>query len=60
LEPSAVVGDLSFTRLDAGFRHTCGSASSGAMYCWGSGAAGQLGTNSTLQSEVPIVVQDPP
>ena len=59
LRPSAVAGGLTFTRLDAGFRHTCGSTSSG-LYCWGSGGAGQLGTNSTDRSAVPKKVLGQP
>src|SRR5678809_859648 len=30
-EPAAVAGGLSFTSLDAGFRHTCGRANTGAV-----------------------------
>jgi alpha-tubulin suppressor-like RCC1 family protein len=56
LSPSAVVGDLLFADLDAGFRHTCARSTSGTLYCWGSGAAGQLGTNSTSQSNAPAKV----
>jgi alpha-tubulin suppressor-like RCC1 family protein len=59
LRPSAVAGGLTFTRLDAGFRHTCGPTSSG-VYCWGSGGAGQLGTNSTDRSAVPKKVLGQP
>jgi hypothetical protein len=60
LEPSAVVGGLSFTSLDAGYRHTCGRDTTGAVYCWGSGGAGQLGTISTSQSAVPVKVLGQP
>jgi alpha-tubulin suppressor-like RCC1 family protein len=62
LEPSAVFDGarLSFTILDAGFRHTCGLASGGALYCWGSGGAGQLGTNSTDPATVPTKVVGQP
>ncbi|HJR16744.1 MAG TPA: hypothetical protein VJ808_07815, partial [Gemmatimonadales bacterium] len=59
MRPSAVAGGLTFTNLDAGFRHTCGPTSSG-LYCWGSGGAGQLGTNSTDRSAVPKKVLGQP
>ena len=60
LEPSPVSGGLTFTSIDAGFRHTCGLGTadgiSGGIYCWGSGGAGQLGGNSTSESWVPVGV----
>jgi alpha-tubulin suppressor-like RCC1 family protein len=59
LEPAAVSGDLSFTTLDAGFRHSCGLAA-GILYCWGSGGAGQLGNNSTIHKTVPTKVVGQP
>jgi alpha-tubulin suppressor-like RCC1 family protein len=55
-----VAGGLSFTSLDAGFRHTCGRATNGAVYCWGSGGAGQLGINSTSAMSVPTKVVGQP
>ena len=56
LAPTAVVGGLIFTSIDAGFRHTCGRDNTGALYCWGSGGAGQLGNNTNTQSNVPSKV----
>jgi len=41
--PQAVAGDLRFTVISAGGSHTCGVASGGAVYCWGSNEDGQLG-----------------
>ena len=56
LAPTAVVGGLIFTSIDAGFRHTCGRDNTGALYCWGSNGAGQLGNNTNTQSNVPSKV----
>ena len=56
LAPSAVVGGLIFTSIDAGFRHTCGRDNAGALYCWGSNGAGQLGNNTNTRSNVPSKV----
>jgi alpha-tubulin suppressor-like RCC1 family protein len=58
--PTKVVGGLSWTSLDSGFRHTCGRTTSGVLYCWGSNGAGQLGTNSTSPSSVPSKVVGQP
>lgn len=60
LQPAAVVGGLSFATLDAGFRHTCGLATTGVLYCWGSGRAGQLGTNTGAHKSVPTKVVGQP
>jgi alpha-tubulin suppressor-like RCC1 family protein len=54
--PEAVAGGLAFLSIDAGFRHTCGRASTGTVYCWGSSGAGQLGNNSNSLSTVPAKV----
>jgi len=47
---------LTFTAVSVGSYHTCGVATSGVAYCWGSGASGQLGTGSGASSLVPVVV----
>ena len=61
LEPTAVVGGLSFTSLDAGSRHTCArTTNNGAVYCWGSNGAGQLGINSNTTVAVPTKVVGQP
>ena len=42
--PGAVVmGFDGGVALTAGYSHTCGSAASGKVYCWGDGAKGQFG-----------------
>lgn len=41
--PVAVVGELAFASISAGFRHTCGVTTGGVTYCWGANAQGQLG-----------------
>ena len=42
--PHAVETVVLFTAVAAGGTHNCAVAQSGALYCWGNGSAGQLGT----------------
>jgi len=54
--PVAVSGGLTFTAIAAGrSSHTCGIAG-GLAYCWGRNSDGQLGDNSTTQSNTPVAV----
>jgi len=41
--PVAVVGGLTFSSISAGRRHSCGTATDGTSYCWGSDVYGALG-----------------
>lgn len=43
LRPVPVAGGLTFSRISAGGDHTCGIATNGSAYCWGSNWRGQLG-----------------
>lgn len=55
--PVQVTGGRSWAALSAGRAHTCGlEAGTGLAYCWGAGAKGQLGNNSTRGSAVPVPV----
>ena len=57
--PIAVVGlDLPVTQVSAGNYHTCAMTIGGAIRCWGSDDAGQLGDGSKPHSAVPVDVAD--
>jgi len=55
---SGVLSGLTLTEITAGgsFGFTCAVASTGAAYCWGDDTDGELGNNSTTQSNVPVAV----
>jgi hypothetical protein len=55
LTPSPVPIAGTVTQLVAGFAHTCVLAG-GAVQCWGSNGAGQLGDGTTTDSQTPITV----
>jgi alpha-tubulin suppressor-like RCC1 family protein len=58
--PVAVSGGLTFSKLSAGSRHTCGITTAGAIYCWGNNQDLELGrgppTGGSGASGVPQVV----
>ncbi len=54
LTPIAVKGGLHFQSLYALYGHgTCGIATTGATYCWGSNGTGRLGDGTTLDHLTP-------
>ncbi len=56
--PTLVAGGLSFRSIHPSDSYgvTCGLATSGAAYCWGSGYAGGLGNGQAIDSPVPVPV----
>ncbi|CAN5675774.1 N/A [soil metagenome] len=58
--PAPVESDVEFAMVSAGRLHTCGLARTGALYCWGFGGFGQLGTGRALSQAVPTRVAEPP
>jgi len=55
--PLVVDGGLTFDQLGLDQRHSCGLATSGAIYCWGFGEGGQLGDGLRTNSTVPVMTQ---
>jgi alpha-tubulin suppressor-like RCC1 family protein len=51
-----VLAGVTLTQISAGYNATCALSAAGAAYCWGYDATGQLGNNSTTQSNVPVAV----
>jgi alpha-tubulin suppressor-like RCC1 family protein len=54
--PAPVAGGLAFAQISAGAGHTCGVTPTGAAYCWGFNASGQLGDGTTTRQLVPTPV----
>ncbi|MBB4754059.1 S8 family serine peptidase [Actinoplanes lobatus] len=61
LTPVAVAAPagVGFTRLTAGWSHTCGLSSDSKAYCWGYNFHGQLGTGDTADRPAPVPVTAP-
>lgn len=62
--PGQLTGSAAFTvvtagGLVAGGTHTCGIASTGTTYCWGSNTWGELGNGSNSPSPTPLAVTLP-
>ena len=53
---SGVLSGVILTQIVAGYFFTCALSSTGAVYCWGFNADGELGNNSTTNSSVPVPV----
>ena len=53
---AGVLAGKTITQITAGYAHSCAMDAAGTAYCWGLGATGQLGNNSTSQSLVPVFV----
>jgi alpha-tubulin suppressor-like RCC1 family protein len=55
--PVAVSGGLTFTTIVTGHGHTCGIATGGEAYCWGTQYQGLLGDSPTANRGVPQPVR---
>ncbi|MFM6973632.1 MAG: hypothetical protein ACKOXM_00550, partial [Agromyces sp.] len=56
--PVAVSGGKTFSSITLGFGFSCGIDTSGiAIWCWGGGGAGQLGTGANTVSATPVAVK---
>lgn len=49
-------GPAIFTRINAGFRHTCALTADGTAYCWGSNSSAQIGNGTRSDSNTPALV----
>jgi alpha-tubulin suppressor-like RCC1 family protein len=54
--PVRVASSRTWTQLDADASHTCGIASTGKAYCWGSNSNGQLGDGTRTARLKPTAV----
>jgi len=56
MAPVRVGAATNWAQVFAGFEHTCGVRTSGALYCWGDNTAGQLGNGTTTDRSTPTRV----
>jgi alpha-tubulin suppressor-like RCC1 family protein len=56
VDTSGALAGKTLTQIAAGWGATCVLDSTGAAYCWGLDANGQLGDGSTTDSSVPVAV----
>jgi alpha-tubulin suppressor-like RCC1 family protein len=54
LEPTPVTGGVPFSSIGTDWQRSCGLASSGDIYCWGSNASGDFGDGTTTSSPIPV------
>ena len=54
--PKTVGGGITFSKLVAGWNHTCGLTGNSLAFCWGLNNEGQLGDGSRLDKLVPTPV----
>jgi alpha-tubulin suppressor-like RCC1 family protein len=56
LRPVAVAGARQFSRVAAGYDHTCGVTTANRAFCWGWNGYGQIGDGSTTNRLKPVAV----
>jgi len=54
--PGQLFGPTRFVSISGGFTHACALTSTGGVKCWGHNIAGQLGDDTTMNSDTPVNV----
>ena len=52
-------GAVTWSKIAAGWYHTCAITTTNAAYCWGANSVRQLGDGTTAAKNVPTLVSDP-
>lgn len=58
-QPGPVTGPIPFRAISAGLRLSCGVATDGLVFCWGSNARCELGTCKWSSAPIPIRIELP-
>lgn len=56
VDVSSGLSGKTVAEISSGFYHTCALTSDNIVYCWGDNTHGQLGNDSTEQSDVPVSI----
>lgn len=54
--PVSGVSGLTFSKVSAGYYHSCAVTTTGQLYCWGANGGGKLGDGTTTDRPTPVLI----